>query len=156
MIDIEKNCFWRNSILKKGARDGAGSIIDFAMEFMNYERNEAMRALAVMYDIHGAKKPERAEYMVAPKPIELPKREIEALELPPKAANSNAVFRYLLKEREIDRSVILYFLSKKMLYQDAEHSNCIFVSHKFACARSTGGQKFVRDLNGCDYKRLLA
>lgn len=154
MIDTEKNCFWRNSVFKKGTRGGAGSIIDFAMEFMNYERNEAMRAIAVMYNIHGDKKPE-VKYIAAPERIEQPKREIEALDLPPKAANSNAVFRYLLKDRKIDRSVILYFLAKKMLYQDAKHNNCIFVSNKFACARSTSGQKFVGDVKGCDYNECF-
>lgn len=155
MIDVYKNCFWRNSVFQRGAHGGAGSIIDFAMEFMGYERNKAMREIALMYGIEGDKEPTQKTYRTAPKPIEPPKREIGDLELPPKADNSRAIFHYLLRERKIDRSVIRYFLAKKMLYQDAEHSNCVFVSHKFACVRSTGGKRFVRDLDGCDYNECF-
>jgi len=155
MIDVHKNCFWRNSVFQKGKRGGAGSVIDFAMEFMGYERNKALRELAVMYGIEGDKKPPKQEYKTTPKPAEIPKREVGDLELPPKADNSKAVFRYLLKERKIDRSVIRYFLAKKMLYQDAEHNNCVFVAHKFACFRSTGGKRFAIDASGCDYNECF-
>lgn len=155
MIDVHKNCFWRNSVFQKGMSGGAGSVIDFAMEFMGYERNKALRELAVLYGIEGDKKPLKQEYKAAPKPAEFPKREIGDLELPPKADNSKAVFRYLLKERKIDNSVIRYFLAKKMLYQDAVYSNCVFVSHKFACVRSTGGKRFAIDVSGCDYNECF-
>jgi hypothetical protein len=155
MIDVYKNCFWRNSVFQKGKSGGAGSVIDFAMELMGYERNKALRELALMYGIEGDKKPPKQEYKTAPKPAEFPKREIGDLELPPRADNSKAIFHYLLKERKIDISVIRYFLAKKMLYQDAEHSNCVFVSHKFACVRSTGGKRFAIDVNGCDYNECF-
>ena len=155
MIDVYKNCFWRNSVFQKGKQGGTGSVIDFAMEFMGYERNKALRELAVMYGIEGDKKPPKQEHKATPKPTEIPKREVGDLELPPKADNSKAVFRYLLKERKIDRSVIRYFLAKKMLYQDAEHNNCVFVAHKFACFRSTGGNRFAIDAKGCDYNECF-
>lgn len=155
MIDTYRNCFWRNSVFKKGASGGAGSIIDFAMEFKGYERNQALRELALMYDISGDEEPKNRTYKPVPKPAEMPKREIGDLELPPKADNAKAVFRYLLRERKIDRSVIRYFLAKKMLYQDAEHKNCVFVSHKFACLRSTGGKRFAIDVPGCDYNECF-
>lgn len=155
MIDLQKNCFWRNSVFKQGAHGGAGSIIDFAMEFMGYTQNKALREIALMYGINGNNGPKNHQYKALPKPNKLPRREIGDLQLPPKADNSKAIFHYLIKERKIDRSVIRYFLAKGMLYQDAEHSNCVFVSHRFGCVRSTGGKRFVRDLEGCDYNECF-
>ena len=55
----------------------------------------------------------------------------------------------------IDHSVVRYFIAKKMLYQEAAHGNCVFVSHKFGCMRSTGGKRFAIDLAGCDYNECF-
>lgn len=147
MIDTYKNCFWRNSVFKRGMHGGAGSIIDFAIEFMRYDRKQAIRELAIMYDVSGDQEP---KYNPIHKTDELPKRKAGDLELPPKADNTKAVSRYLLKERKIDISVIRYFQAKQMLYQDTRY-NCVFVSHRFACIRSTGEKRFAIDVKGCDY-----
>ena len=155
MIDTFKNCFWRNSVFQKGARGGAGSVIDFAIEFMGYEQNKALRELALTYGISGDGKSKEQVYKPVPKSQVPPKREVGDLELPPRADNSKAVFHYLVRERAIDISVIRYFLAKKMLYQDEEHSNCVFVSNKFACLRSTGGKRFAIDVKGCDYNECF-
>lgn len=40
IIDVEKNCFWRNSRFSKGYKGGAGSIIDFAIEFNGATDND--------------------------------------------------------------------------------------------------------------------
>ena len=154
MIDTYRNCFWRNSVFRPGQSGGAGSIIDFAMEFQGYDRNKALRELALMYDISSNAEKKERTYKPVPKPVEIPKREVGDLELPPKADNAKAVWRYLLGERKIDRSVLRYFLAKKMLYQDAGHKNCVFVSHRFACVRSTSGS-FRIDVPGCDYNECF-
>jgi len=155
MIDIHKNCFWRNSVFQKGARGGSGSIIDFVMEFKGCERNEALRELAIMYGIEGNKKAPMQTHKAISSPAEIPKRKVGDLGLPPKADNSKEVFRYLLKERKIALSVVRYFLAKKLLYQDANYNNCVFVSHKFACVRSTGGKHFAIDVKGSDYNECF-
>lgn len=157
MIDVYKNRFVRNSAYQKGMRGStsAGSIIDFAMEFMGYERNTALRELALMYGVEGDKEPQKRTYKTSPMPSEPPKREVGDLELPEKADNSRAIFHYLVKERMIDLSVVRYFIAKKMLYQEAKYGNCVFLSHKFGCMRSTGGKRFAIDLNGCDYNECF-
>jgi len=157
MIDVYKNRFTRNSTYQKGMRggSGAGSVIDFAMEFMGYELNKALRELALLYGIEGDKEPPKREYTTPPVPSLPPKREIGDLNLPNKADNSKAIFHYLIKERMIDLSVVRYFIAKKMLYQEAAHSNCVFVSHNFGCMRSTGGKRFAIDLEGCDYNECF-
>ena len=154
MIDVFRNCFWRNSTFQKGMKGGAGSVIDFAMEFNGFDLNKALRELAVMYGIEGDKKTE-VTYNKSPLPSLPKKRDIGDLALPPKAEGMKEVFHYLLKERKIDISVVRYFVAKKMLYQDAKHNNCVFISHKFGCIRSTSGKKYAFDLEGCDYNECF-
>jgi hypothetical protein len=150
MIDIEKNAYWQNSVFQRGQRGGAGSVIDFAMEFNGYSLDKALYELAQMYSIKG-ESPARVAYK-APQfsTADRPKRNAGDLELPERAKNTNAVFHYLYRERGIDMGVIKFFLARKMLYQDT-HSNCVFVAERFACLRSTGGERFAIDVRGCDY-----
>lgn len=156
MIDTQKNAYWHNSVYQRGQRGGAGSVIDFALEFGNYNTvNEALRGLALEYGIEGEKaatveyrQPEAANGEVRPK------REAGNLDLPARDENNNAVYRYLYHERKIEQSVIRYFLGKKMLYQD-KRGNCVFVSDRFACLRSTGGKRFAIDVAGCDYNECF-
>ena len=58
----------------------------------------------------------------------------ERVEEPPKpfvlpAANSNMrrVYAYLVKHRNIDRSVVAHFAREKLLYEDADYHNAVFV-----------------------------
>ena len=48
-IDNEKNCFWRNSVFFGKGSGGAGSIIDFALEFFSY-KNAAAAIAAIASD----------------------------------------------------------------------------------------------------------
>lgn len=152
IINPHKNCFWRNSIFQMGQRGGAGSVIDFAIEFQGFDdAKTAMRELAQLYGIEGDKpstiKPTSYNSVPAAKKE---KKETGELELPVKAVDNKVVVRYLCQERGIDISVVRFFLAKKMLYADVR-GNCVFVSQKFACVRSTGGYRFVSDVLGCDY-----
>lgn len=157
MINSEKNCFWRNSVFQKGQRGGAGSIIDFAIEFQKYNNAKiAMRELAQLYGIEGNTPP----VIKAPSfnnilAVKKEKKEEGEFTLPKKVVDNNkAVIRYLCQERHIDISVVRYFLAKKMLYAD-KRKNCVFVSNKFACIRSTGSQRFAIDVEGCDYNECF-
>lgn len=155
IIDAEKNCFWRNSKFSKGYRGGAGSIIDFAIEFNEAEdHKKAMRQIAVIYGIEGeqeAKVSYRTDHQTANVRGSKPIREKGDVDFPKKADNNKAAYRYLIKERGIEESVVRYFMAKGMLYQD-DHKNCVFATEKFACVRGTNTEKrFVRDCDGCDY-----
>ena len=157
MIDVYKNCFWRNSRFQKGFKGSAGSIIDFAMEFNGAsDYKEAMRQIAQMYGIEG----EKSSSVSFKKPPTIKKAAPEkrmftgVIERPEKAASNNDVFEYLFNERKIDRAVLRYFFAKKMLYQD-EHRNCVFTTDRFCCLRSTGKKRFVMDIEGCDYNECF-
>lgn len=161
IIDTTKNCFWRNSRFSQGFKGGAGSTIDFMMEFGGEpDYKAAMRRIALMYGIEGDKPPSVAYQ--SPKLLQGRKPQIKKtypkmLVLPKQAYKDNNanVFRYLLS-RGISQSVIHYFLAKKMLYEDT-HRNCVFVSPKqdFGCIRSTGDTRFVADVEGSDYEQCF-
>ena len=156
MIDTYKNCFWRNSTFSKGFKGGAGSIIDFAMEFngaSNYK--EAMRQIALMYGIEGKK----AAKVAYKKPFKnkaatVKSKQVTSIEFPKKAKNNENVFNYLYHVRCIHRDVLRYFFAKKMLYED-DHKNCVFATPRFCCVRSTGDKRFVQDKPGCDYQECF-
>jgi len=159
IIDTQKNCFWRNSTFVKGLK-GAGSIIDFAIEFKGYsDVKTAMRSIAGIYGIKGDK-PSNVMYnsfqkleLRHSKNTDKVESEIAELKLPRAAIDNKKVYHYLNKERCIDLTVLRYMFAKKMIYQDI-HNNCVFVSYKFACIRSTSGN-FVGDVPGCDYNECF-
>lgn len=156
MIDIQKNCFWRNSSFSPGFKGGAGSIIDFVMEFEGYnDAKSAIESIASEYGI------ERDNYkkVVIPKKERVvvesgPKREPGDLALPEKDSNTKAVYNYLLNTRKLNKEVVDYFVENDMLYQD-KRRNAVFKTDRFACLRSTGQKKFVMDVDGCDYNQCF-
>ena len=162
-IDTEKNAFWRNSVFHGRGTGGSGSIIDFAMEFGGYgTAADAIDALASKYGIPkgGRAQPIHRRLPATPKqtPAEEAMEQVTApitvdsgLKLPPKGENSKAMFHYLIKERNIDLSVVRYLHAKKMIYEDI-NKNCVFVSGEFACTRGTQGS-FMGDISGSDYNQ---
>lgn len=66
--------------------------------------------------------------------------------LPEKDSNMKRVFAYLLKTRFLDKDVVKSFVEQKMLYQEKEHGNVVFVGTgkdgvpKSACKKSTAEQ----------------
>lgn len=152
MISVEKNAFWRNSCYYKGSKGHAGSIIDFAIEFLSLaDAKEAVQCIANLY---GIKSDDNATTVVIPKvtPVEVKERKIGEIELPKKDEHNRNVYAYLSKTRAIAHSVIRFFLMNDMLYQDV-HKNCVFhTGTTFGCVRGTSTyKKFVGDLEGCDY-----
>lgn len=159
-IDPYRNAFWRNSHYNMGSGDKSwtGGVIDFAIAFGNCEdAKTAIKEIASMYGIERDKEYQgtyvRPNVEKPTKPITLAGNS-KVLSLPDKADENKKVWRYLVYERNINQSVVKYFLAKQMLYQDV-HDNCVFHTDHFACLRSTRGQKFAIDASGCDYKECF-
>ena len=89
----------------------------------------------------------------------------ERVEEPPKpfvlpAPNSNMrrVYAYLVKHRNIDRSVVAHFAREKLLYEDAEYHNAVFVGtdedgiprHAHKRSANSYGKAFRLNVEGCD------
>ena len=68
------------------------------------------------------------------------------------------VYAYLVKHRNIDRSVVAHFAREKLLYEDAKYHNAVFVGTdeesipRHAHKRSTNsyGKAFRLNVEGCD------
>lgn len=77
--------------------------------------------------------------------------------LPEKAEKYSRLYAYLINTRKIDKDVINYFVKEKMLYQEKEHGNAVFVGYdkdkvpKYAAMRGTNTYKtFKGDLENSD------
>jgi len=157
-IDTAQNCFWRNSVFTGSGSSGAGSVIDFAMEFCSYPTAAAaISAIAADYGItksapYVSKSPSKTDLAPAAA-AGIEKRSNGPLALPPKGADSKAAFHYLCRVRGIDLTVVRYFHSRGLFYED-DKSNVVFVSNGFACVRSTTGS-YMADVPGNDYNECF-
>ena len=78
--------------------------------------------------------------------------------LPPANSNMRRAFAYLIRQRHIDRAVLIEFVRAKLIYEDADHHNVVFVGRdkngtaKHAHIRSTNswGDPFRLNVEGCD------
>ena len=134
--------------------------------WFRYSQNTGGDAITFLQQFCGKSFPEAVEYLLIfhgkardapipqPKPIS-PKQEFS---LPPRNADDRRVFAYLRK-RGIAAQVIRQFLNSGLLYEDAEHHNCVFVGKnsagqvKYAGLRGTydrEGKGFRGDVTGSD------
>lgn len=156
-IDDERNCFWRNSTFQRGIKGHSGTVIDFAMEFENYATaREAIYAIADKYCLSSDND------FISPKAKHIPKSNAtlnksyssnaHIFSLPISISNTDDVVSYLCNVRKLDYDLVNTFIQRGLLYQDTRR-NCVFVSpdKTFACLRSTGEKKFVRDVEGSNY-----
>ena len=134
--------------------------------WFRYSQNTGGDAITFLQQFCGKSFPEAVEYLLTfhgkardapipqPKPIS-PKQEFS---LPPRNADDRRVFAYLRK-RGIAAQVIRQFMNSGLLYEDAEHHNCVFVGKdhvgqaKYAGLRGAydrDGKGFRGDVTGSD------
>lgn len=156
IIDPIRNCFWRNSVFQKGIHRGAGSVIDFAIEFQNYSNVKvAMRELANIYGINESTSLKISNNINNNK-IKKEDKKIK-FNIPTPAINNDIVINYLKNERKIDEEIINYCIEKKVLYQEKKYNNCVFINinRTFGSIRSTGKTRFMCDIEGSNYDECL-
>lgn len=151
-IDVERNCFWRNSGIGQTTN---GSVIDFAMAFVHqdnlHESLKELSALAGGKESGSIHRSWNRTVNTQPKPL--------AENLPERAKNMHRAYAYLTQTRFLEPDVVQDFVDRKMLYQDVR-GNCVFVSYDeekkpvFANFRGTlSERKFLGDVAGSDYRR---
>lgn len=121
-----------------------GDAITFLQRFCGKSFPEAVEYLL---DFHG-----RARDAPAPRPQ--PVREAEQpapFALPPPNSDHRRVFAYLRK-RGIAPQVIRAFLQSGLLYEDAEHHNCVFVGRDPLGKAVSASKRGTYDLNGAVFK----
>ena len=155
MISPRKKKYWQNSNPSDSAAFGeGGSVIDFAMNFGGYSRDEAIKQLISFGNIRFDNEPiQQTQKVDIPESVEL--------KLPATDDNERNVFAYLIKTRGIAKDVVTELMKRKMIYQD-KHKNCVFVGYDsnnknkpvYACLRGTNTyKKFQGDVRGCDYSK---
>lgn len=78
--------------------------------------------------------------------------------LPPANKNMRRVYAYLTKHRNIDRNVVTHFAREKLLYEDAEYHNAVFVGtdeqgiprHAHKRSVNSYGKAFRLNVEGSD------
>ena len=134
--------------------------------WFRYSQNTGGDAITFLQQFCGKSFPEAVEYLLtfhgkardAPIPQPKPISPKQKFSLPPRNADDRRVFAYLRK-RGIAAQVIRQFLNSGLLYEDAEHHNCVFVGKnsagqvKYAGLRGTDdreGKGFRGDVTGSD------
>ena len=137
--------------------------------WVRYSQNTGGDAITLVQQFCGKTFPEAVEYLLAfngrardsPAKAATPIKQIDSpkpFALPPRNADDRRVFAYLHK-RGIAAQVIRQFLNSGLLYEDAEHHNCVFVGKnsagqaKYAGLRGTydrDGKGFRGDVTGSD------
>lgn len=129
------------------AEERGGHAVSFVQRFYNLSYPEAVTML--LGGEAGTIYPSAAERVEEP-----PKPFV----LPPIHSDMRRVYAYLVKHRNIDRSVVTHFAREKLLYEDAEYHNAVFVGTdeegipRHAHKRSTNsyGKAFRLNVEGCD------
>ena len=133
------------------SQNTGGDAITFLQQFCGKSFSEAVEYLLAF---HGRARDSPAKAASSVKRDEVQK----PFTLPPRNTDDRRVFAYLHK-RGIAPQVIRQFLNSGLVYEDAEHHNCVFVGKnsagqvKYACLRGTydrEGKGFRGDVTGSD------
>ncbi len=137
--------------------------------WVRYSQNIGGDAITLVQQFCGKTFPEAVEYLLtfngrardSPVKAATPVKQIDPpkpFALPPRNTDDRRVFAYLRK-RGIAAQVIRQFMNSGLLYEDAEHHNCVFVGKnhtgqaKYAGLRGTydrDGKGFRGDVTGSD------
>ena len=137
--------------------------------WFRYSQNTGGDAVSLVQQFCGKTFPEAVEYLLAfnGRARDSPAQVVSSIKqdtppkpfaLPPRNTDDRRVFAYLRK-RGIAAQVIRQFMNSGLLYEDAEHHNCVFVGKnsagqaKYAGLRGTydrDGKGFRGDVTGSD------
>ena len=131
-------------------------------KWFRYSQNTGGNAITFLQQFYGKSFSEAVEYLLAfhgrarDSPIKAApfvKRDEaqKPLTLPPRNTDDRRVFAYLRK-RGIAPQVIRQFLNSGLVYEDAEHHNCVFVGKNSAGQTKYAGLRGTYDLDGPGFK----
>lgn len=143
---------------------GGNSALSYLQAVQDMKFTEAMALLCDLYHISSRDNIRNYEKVIEAnkernQDINIKLGEVSDKEfvLPPAAPNSRRIYAYL-KKRGISDDVIRYCLKNRLIYQEAEHGNCVFVGYdtegqaRYAGLRSTGYVSFKGDAAGSNKK----
>jgi len=140
-IRIKDRRTWKRYSNGKG-----GDAITFLQEFCGKDFREAVSYLLEFNNHRARDSPAKQPPRPPPKKEEKP-----PFVLPPPCEDNRRVFAYL-KKRGIAPQVIRTFLSSGLLYEDAEHHNCVFVGRDGTGKAVFASKRGTYDLDGTGFK----
>lgn len=140
-VTVRGNEWFRHS------RKEGGHAIDFVQEFYNVSFPEAVQWLL------GGEA--GVEWNQTSKSAPAPKKDFA---LPEVNSDMRRVFAYLIKQRFIDRDVLSHFAHEKLIYEDKEYHNAVFVGldekgiarHAHKRGTYTQGEPYKGNMEGSD------
>ena len=170
-VDLERFLLCRGEKLitsgreKRLARDH--SVTVRGNEWYDHAEERGGHAVSFVQKFYGLNYPEAVSLLLGgntgnafPAASEKELEEPKPFELPPANSDMRRVYAYLVKRRGIDRDIVTAFARAKLLYEDAEYHNAVFVGTdadgvaRHAHKRSTNseGQAFRLNVEGSNPK----
>lgn len=133
-------------------------------EWYDHAEEKGGHAVSFVQRFYGLSYPEAVTMLLGNEVTVYPSAK-ERVEEPPKpfvlpSAHNDMrrVYAYLVKHRGIDRSVVAHFAKEKLLYEDAEYHNAVFVGtdedgvprHAHKRSANSFGKAFRMNVEGCD------
>ena len=170
-VDLERFLLCRGEKLitsgreKRLARDH--SVTVRGNEWYDHAEERGGHAVSFVQKLYGLSYPEAVSLLLGgdtgnafPAASEKEPEEPKPFELPPANSDMRRVYAYLVKRRGIDRDIVTAFARAKLLYEDAEYHNAVFVGTdadgvaRHAHKRSTNseGKAFRLNVEGSNPK----
>ena len=170
-VDLERFLLCRGEKLitsgreKRLARDH--SVTVRGNEWYDHAEERGGHAVSFVQKFYGLSYPEAVSLLLGgdtgnafPAASEKEPEEPKPFELPPANSDMRRVYAYLVKHRGIDRDIVTAFARAKLLYEDAEYHNAVFVGTdadgvaRHAHKRSTNseGKAFRLNVEGSNPK----
>lgn len=170
-VDLERFLLCRGEKLitsgreKRLARDH--SVTVRGNEWYDHAEERGGHAVSFVQKFYGLSYPDAVSLLLDgaagnafPAASEKEQEEPKPFELPPANSDMRRVYAYLVKRRGIDRDVVTAFARAKLLYEDAEYHNAVFVGTdadgvaRHAHKRSTNseGKAFRLNVEGSNPK----
>ena len=170
-VDLERFLLCRGEKLitsgreKRLARDH--SVTVRGNEWYDHAEERGGHAVSFIQKFYGLNYPEAVSLLLGgdtgnafPAASEKEQEEPKPFELPPANSDMRRVYAYLVKRRGIDRDIVTAFARAKLLYEDAEYHNAVFVGTdadgvaRHAHKRSTNseGKAFRLNVEGSNPK----
>lgn len=168
-VDLEEFLARRGEKLLPSGRDKRlardRSITIRGNEWFDHETHEGGHAISLVQKIYNSSYPEAVSTLLGDDlkgcyPAYRREKELsrKPFELPPANQNMRRVFAYLMKQRGIDREVLVHFARARTLYEDSQYHNCVFVGtdeqsvprHAHKRSTNSAGKSFRQNVEGSD------
>lgn len=152
MWEAHDSVKFRGHVWYQHSTGAKGTAVDFLMEFFGFSFQDAV--ITLLDGKYIATRNTRPEDMVGKQPDEKHHKKHKVI-LPPKNPDNKHLYAYLCTSRGINPDVVTYFVHKKLIYEDKDNHNIVFVGKdkkniiRYAGLKGTLTNKpFRRELTG--------